>query len=105
VGHISERILWRISAVVAAVGFLGMFVTGLTWIIVGKNPQFASWGPVLSTGFLICGGLMLLGFVLVELDSSWRASMSPEQRMQKKLRQELDDGTFLAACNVSQQDK
>jgi hypothetical protein len=54
---------------------------------------------------MTCAGLLFIAFLLAALDSVWYGMMTSEQRMQKKLRQELDDGTFLAACNVSQQDK
>jgi hypothetical protein len=105
VGHISERLLWRISAILFAGGALGMVVTGMVWALVGNNPQFASWEKFLSTGFMTCAGLLFIAFLLAALDSAWYGMMSSEQRMQKKLRQELDDGTFLASCNISQQDK
>lgn len=104
-GHISERLLWRISAILFAGGAIGMAITGLVWAAVGKNPQFASWNEFLSTGFMTCAGLLFIAFLLAALDSAWYATMNSEQRMQKQLRRELDDGTFLASCNVSQQDK
>jgi len=105
VGHISERLLWRISAVLFAGGALGMVVTGLVWAAVGGIPQFASWDNFLSTGFITCAGLLFIAFLLAALDSAWYATQNSEKRMQRKLRQELNDGTFLASCNVSQQDK